>query len=257
MSNDDRPRPFAPEQFVPIEGHALAEEKAEWANHFARFVEGGFRQDHLTKRFYSHLHCLWGFIAHYDRWGFYGYFFDRRTNCRCGACGCASRVRAEGLAAFVATILLSPCYGAPDHTWSDVETVVASWLRGWLLGHDRPALAAFMLEYRAYEDGPAVDAWEVWLVARMEALLTGQLPPAAPRRIDAGSLGALRRPIPRPWDGDDARGGGPSPARRGIGRADSPGADIDHSRADTAGEAPLPLFADVAVSTWARPVCDA
>ncbi len=233
MGHDDQ-RPFTATQFVPIEGHVSAEEKADWADRFARFVEGGFREDHLTKGFYSRLHCLWDFIAHYDRHGFYHYYFARASGCRHSGCGCDAQVRAEGFAEFVSTVLRCPCYGDPRHTWSDVEKVVALWLRGWLLGHDRGALAAFTLQYRAYHGGDAVAAWDDWLVARMEALLAGDVPPAAPRRIDDDTLKALRRPA-RVFEEEPP---------------DIPCAD---GGADVSAGMQLPLFAEASVTSWARP----
>jgi len=233
MGHDDG-RLFTTRQFVPIEGHVSAEEKAEWADRFARFVEGGFREVHLTKGFYSRLHCLWDFIAHYDRHGFYDYYFARASGCRHSGCGCDTRVRAEGFAEFVSTVLRCPCYGDPRHTWSDVEKVVALWLRGWLLGHDREALAAFTLQYRAYKGGDAVAAWDEWLVARMEALLAGDVPPIAPRRIDEDTLAALRRPA-RVFEDEPP---------------DIPCAD---GGADASSGLQLPLFAEASATSWARP----
>lgn len=232
MGHDDG-HLFTTRQFVPIEGHVSAEEKAEWADRFARFVEGGFREDHLTKGFYSRLHCLWDFIAHYDRHGFYDYYFARASGCRHSGCGCDARVRAEGFTEFVSTVLRCPCYGDPRHTWSDVEKVVALWLRGWLLGHDRGALAAFTLQYRTYKGGDAVAAWDEWLVARMEALLAGDLPPTAPRRIDDDTLAALRRPA-RVFEDEPP---------------DIPCAD---GSADVSSGMQLPLFAEASATSWAR-----
>jgi len=232
MGHDDG-RLFTTRQFVPIEGHVSAEEKAEWADRFARFVEGGFREDHLTKGFYSRLHCLWDFIAHYDRHGFYDYYFARASGCRHSGCGCDARVRAEGFAEFVSTVLRCPCYGDPRHTWSDVEKVVALWLRGWLLGHDRGALAAFTLQYRTYKGGDAVAAWDEWLVARMEALLAGDLPPTAPRRIDDDTLAALRRP-----------------AR--VFEDEPPAIPCADGSADVSSGLQLPLFAEASATSWAR-----
>ncbi len=226
-------RLFTTQQFVPIEGHVSAEEKADWADRFARFVEGGFREDHLTKGFYSRLHCLWDFIAHYDRHGFYYYYFARESGCRHVGCGCDARVRAEGFAEFVSTVLRCPCYGDPRHTWSDVEKVVALWLRGWLLGHDRGALAAFTLQYRAYKGGDAVAAWDEWLVARMEALLAGAVPPTAPRRIDDDTLAALRRP-----------------AR--VFEDEPPAIPCADGGADASAGMQLPLFAEASATSWAR-----
>jgi len=52
-----------------------AKEKGLIAQSFITFVEGGFKRQHFTKRLYEHLHLHCGFIAHYNRAGFYDLYF--------------------------------------------------------------------------------------------------------------------------------------------------------------------------------------
>lgn len=40
------------------------------------FIAGGFRWQHFTERIYKHLSLHCAFIAHYNRAGFYGTYFD-------------------------------------------------------------------------------------------------------------------------------------------------------------------------------------
>jgi hypothetical protein len=53
-----------------------AAQKATILRAWVRFLKSGLRFDQFTKALYDHLiqHC--GFIAHYDRAGFYSYYFE-------------------------------------------------------------------------------------------------------------------------------------------------------------------------------------
>lgn len=90
-----------------------AEDKAAFANRFARFVQSDFAPKHYTDKFYRRLSNTFGHIAHYNRGGFWSEFFT--TN--------ADKVR------FLAQVLQWPCYGDPAWTFSDVERALQGWLQ--------------------------------------------------------------------------------------------------------------------------------
>ncbi len=56
-----------------------AKEKYMFVKQFERFVKQGFKWDHFTVRIYEHLHLNCGFIAHYNRHGFYTTYFPGVT----------------------------------------------------------------------------------------------------------------------------------------------------------------------------------
>ena len=85
---------FDAAQFVPTQ-FDTAEDKAWFANHFFRFIEGDFKESLFTERFYRRLsHCFFH-IAHYNRQGFYSVWFSSVQNqlrfleytLECWACG--------------------------------------------------------------------------------------------------------------------------------------------------------------------------
>lgn len=104
--------PFKVEQFTPTQWDT-AEQKAKFANHFVRFVESGFKKSLFFDWFYKRLSMTFGFIAHYNREGFYDTWFltfnsqleflkhIRNTN--------------NGL------------YGDVAFTYSDVERAITEW----------------------------------------------------------------------------------------------------------------------------------
>lgn len=53
-----------------------AREKELSYKDFIRFVKNGFQSGHFTKRLYDHLHLHCGFIAHYNKSGFYATYFE-------------------------------------------------------------------------------------------------------------------------------------------------------------------------------------
>ena len=61
---------FAPEQFVDST-HDSAADKAAFANRLVRLIAGDFRPTLFSRVLYQDLHLSFGFIAHYDRDGFY------------------------------------------------------------------------------------------------------------------------------------------------------------------------------------------
>lgn len=54
-----------------------AREKQLTLRAWVRFLRGGLRFADFTKRLYEHLHLHCGFIAHYNRAGFYATYFER------------------------------------------------------------------------------------------------------------------------------------------------------------------------------------
>lgn len=85
-----------------------AEDKAKFANQFVTFVESDMDRRKFTKAFYTRLHMMFGFIAHYDIHGFYAvYFTDPQT-----------------VLDFLKSIVHGPHYG----DWADVERELASWV---------------------------------------------------------------------------------------------------------------------------------
>ena len=54
-----------------------ADDKRKVLKAWVRFLQGGLRFAHFTKRLYEHLHLHCSFIAHYNRQGFYQTYFER------------------------------------------------------------------------------------------------------------------------------------------------------------------------------------
>lgn len=105
-------KPFTAAQFTPTKWDT-AEDKAKFANHFVRFVEGGFKESVFPKWFYRRLSMTFGHIAHYNKAGFYDQWFstaDRRIE-------------------FIENVRRSSIYGDPAWTYSDVEKVLQGWVR--------------------------------------------------------------------------------------------------------------------------------
>lgn len=89
-----------------------AEEKARFANRFARFVDSGFRETLFTQKFYRQVSNCFGHIAHYNRGGFWETWFS------------TPQQRAD----FLQVCADWPCYGDPAYTFSDVERKLAAWI---------------------------------------------------------------------------------------------------------------------------------
>ena len=147
---------FTPTKFTP------AETKAWFATHCLRFASADFPKHQFTERFYRRVMSTFGFIAHYDRMGFWTEFFTTTA----------------GKIEFIEQVIHHPCYGNPDHTFSDVEREIARRLR-------QTNLLDF---YRrtGQAEGEAIERAEfVRLKARFEpdgvpvAVLT-PMPPSAP-----------------------------------------------------------------------------
>jgi len=102
---------FTASQFVPT-AHSTAADKAKFANHFVKFVSGGFRRHLWVKWFYSRVSCC-GHIAHYNIEGFWDEWFSD----------------SEKQERFIARWRDREICGDPAYTYSDVERVLAAWLQ--------------------------------------------------------------------------------------------------------------------------------
>ena len=96
--------PFLPDEFTPTK-FSTASDKAEFGNHFLRFIESECAQALFTKDFYHRLSMCFGNIAHFDRGSFYETWFTSDQD----------RLR------FIEKTLKWPCWGDPECTFSDVE----------------------------------------------------------------------------------------------------------------------------------------
>ena len=102
---------YSASQFTPTQWDT-AQDKAQFANQFVRFVHGGFNAKHFTDRFYRRLSMTFGHIAHYNRGGFWAEFFTST----------------EDIVRFLEHTLSHTCCGDPEWTYSDVERALQSWL---------------------------------------------------------------------------------------------------------------------------------
>ena len=100
-------RPFPPDEFTPTKFSA-ASDKAEFGNHFLRFIKSEWAQALFTKDFYRRLSMCFGHIAHCDRGTFYETWFTCDHD----------RLR------FLEKTLKWPCWGDPEYTFSDVERAI-------------------------------------------------------------------------------------------------------------------------------------
>ena len=103
---------FTAQQFTPSK-FATAEEKANFANSLARFIDGAFQESKFTLPLYRRLSLTFGHIAHYNQAGFYD----------------AQFADASHIARFLDGIASHPCYGDPAYTFSDVESALQAWVK--------------------------------------------------------------------------------------------------------------------------------
>ena len=110
-------KPFTPDQFTATK-YDTAEAKAKAANDLASFVERGMPEKGWRKGIYYTLHLhLFGHIAHYDQWGFFGTWFSTPEQ------------RADWIEYALKGGWVGLGIGDPAYTWSDVELAFTSWLR--------------------------------------------------------------------------------------------------------------------------------
>ena len=132
---------FKGEMFVASK-FSSAQEKADFANALMNFIESGFERHTFTRKLYERLSLTFGFLAHNDLQGFWQEYFTKTVD------------KAE----FLAVILRAPCYGQPEHTYSDVEQAVKQRVR--LMGfHDY--YWAMVLREEEAEDRGALERLQV------------------------------------------------------------------------------------------------
>ena len=104
--------PFLPTEFTATK-FSTAADKAEFGNHFLRFIESECAQTIFTKDFYRRLSMCFGHIAH----------VDRPTFCETWFTSDQDRLR------FLEKTLKWPCWGDPEYTFSDVEHAIQQEVR--------------------------------------------------------------------------------------------------------------------------------
>ena len=102
---------FTADQFTPTQWRT-AQDKADFANFFVRFVENNFRQKHFSNAFYRRLSQTFGHVAHFDEATFYRTFFTTAVD----------KLR------FLRQTMAHVPVGDPAFTFSDVERVLRDWV---------------------------------------------------------------------------------------------------------------------------------
>ena len=102
---------FTADRFTPTRWET-AEQKANFARCFIRFVESDFAQTKFPHTFYLRLCLCCGHIAHYNQGAFYEHFFSTT----------------EGKVRFLRQTLNWSCPGDAAFTYADVERALQSWL---------------------------------------------------------------------------------------------------------------------------------
>lgn len=105
---------FSAEDFTAT-NFATAQDKAQWANKFTKFILSGFQRNAFKKEIYRQLHNMFGHCAEYDLNGFYLTWFEDTGKCL----------------HWVETVATSWLVGIgqPQFTWSDVEIKLVHWIR--------------------------------------------------------------------------------------------------------------------------------
>jgi hypothetical protein len=103
---------FTATQFQPTKWES-AEQKAKFANHLVKFIQGGYKKSHFPQWFYARLSNCFGHIAHYNQHCFYATWFENPAD----------------RASFLRNIAEWPCYGDAEYTYSDVELAIRAWVR--------------------------------------------------------------------------------------------------------------------------------
>lgn len=123
---------------------STAADKAKFANHFVRFVEGDFKITLFPDWFYKRLSMTFGHIAHYNKAGFYAEWFSTPAR------------QLE----FLNRVAAWHSYGDPKYTYCDVEKDLAAWV-----GRDKGDLVRKLKERCIAE----VEAKERAELARLKA----------------------------------------------------------------------------------------
>ena len=150
---------FLPSDFVPTP-FSTPKDKADFGNALIHFIESECKQELFRERLYNRLSMCFGHIAHCDRSTFYEVWFLSEP----------ARLR------FLHHCLRHPCWGSPEHTFSDVEQAIQREVR------KRNYLVRY--ELRAAE---SVRSAEMVTLERLEA----KYRPAASRRSDDRSEPAI------------------------------------------------------------------
>lgn len=98
--------------FTPT-AHSTVADKEKFLKHFQRFVKSGYNKNLFYKWFYTRLSMTFGHIAHYNRHGFYGTWFETEDQ------------RAD----FLRHTMQYGCYGDAAYTYCDVERAIQTELR--------------------------------------------------------------------------------------------------------------------------------
>jgi hypothetical protein len=104
-----RSPPFEPSAFTPTK-FSTTEDKAWFGNALLKFLANDSPQTGFTTRLYHRLSLTFGHIAHFNKYGFYGTFFQDDS----------------GKLEFLRQTIQWPFFGDPHHTFSDVERAVAA-----------------------------------------------------------------------------------------------------------------------------------
>lgn len=109
-------QPFCAEQFTTTKWDS-AQDKAQWANAMASWVQRGFPTNGWRKGLYEALHThMFGHIAHFNQYGFYEEWF-------------ANIHRQLQWLQYVAQGGAFGMAGDPAYTWCDVERAWSAWVR--------------------------------------------------------------------------------------------------------------------------------
>lgn len=102
---------FTASQFTATQWNT-SEDKANFANHFVRFLESDCNPNVFTKGFYNRLSMCFSHIAHFNRGGFFDTWFSS----------------SKQKALFLVHCLNNGGYGDPSFTYSDVEKALKPWI---------------------------------------------------------------------------------------------------------------------------------
>jgi len=160
--------PFLPDEFTPTK-FSTAADKAEFGNHFLRFIESEWAQTLFTRDFYQRLSMCYGHIANYDRATFLETWFATDRD----------RLR------FLEKTLTWPCWGDPEYTFSDVERAIQQEVR------KRNYLARYKLRVAETER-----ASEMETLRRLEAKYRLPANPASEANTIAADVIAQELPSP-------------------------------------------------------------
>lgn len=144
-----------------------ADEKAWFANTLLIFLARDYPEAMWTQRLYRRLSLCFGFIAHYDRRGFWAHHFASR-----GA-----------QADFIAELLAWPCWGDPAHTFCDVERAV----------QERVRACSILDTYRMLASAET-EAAERAMLGRLQSKYDGVAPT---RPVDLPVVGVSSKKRPR------------------------------------------------------------